>query len=152
MFLKSIRACRGLHDSALFWLQESSGAPSAVTSPSGTARSGSPFDAALDGRALLESRLRSHPRAYREHSEHAGTPHNQRRAALWREVEELECPLAASQVPEAPVVSEVKLYITFRTVLPPYRCAIAGVSAVRMGDLTPLSSWGVALQMELLIL
>ena len=50
---------------------------------------------------LLESRLRSTPRMYREHSEHASTSQNQCKAVSWQEVEELECPLAALQVPEA---------------------------------------------------
>ena len=110
-------------DRPLFLLQESSGASSAVTSPSGTARSGSPFDAALDGRALLESRLRSTPRTYREPSEFGTTPHGQRKAVSWREVEELECPLAASQAREALLMS-VKKAMCFLLLL--FICAIAG--------------------------
>lgn len=80
-------------------LQETSTPSSVVTSPSGTGRTGSPFQASLDGRAPLEGRLRSTPRMYKAYSEYASTPRSQQKAVAWQEVEELECPLAAAQVP-----------------------------------------------------
>lgn len=70
-----------------------------VTSPSGTAKSGSPFETALEGRAPLDARLRSTPRTYKSFSDYGGSPRGQRKSVCWQEVEELECPLAASQVP-----------------------------------------------------
>ena len=79
-------------------LQESSAPTSVVTSPSGTAKSGSPFESALEARAPLEGRLRSTPRLYKTFSDYANTPRNQRRAVVWQELEELEYPLAASHV------------------------------------------------------
>ena len=140
-----IQACRALHDSALLLLQESIGAPSAVTSPSGTARSGSPFDVALDGRALLDSRLRSTPRTYREHSEFGTTPHSQRRAVSWREVEELECPLAASQVPGASVdsTSDVQCHLE-DPVTSIHMCPCWGLCSAH-GRHDPLIFWGYTL-------
>ena len=80
-------------------LQETSTPSSMVTSPSGTARSGSPFEASLDGRAPLEGRLRSTPRTYKAYSDFASPPRSHQKAVAWQEVEELECPLAAAQVP-----------------------------------------------------
>ena len=78
--------------------QETSAPPSVATSPTGTAKSGSPFEAALDSRATLEHRLRSTPRMYRAFSEPGSPSSGQRTAVAWQEVEEVECPVASSQV------------------------------------------------------
>ena len=79
-------------------LQETSTPASVATSPTGTAKSGSPFESALDSRATLEHRLRSTPRMYRAFPEPGSPPSGQRGAVAWQEVEELECPVASSQV------------------------------------------------------
>lgn len=90
-------------------LQESSAPTSVVTSPSGTAKSGSPFESALEARTPLEGRLRSTPRLYKAFSVYTNTPRNQRRAVVWQELEELECPLAASHVnPE--ILQNIRFY------------------------------------------
>ena len=79
-------------------LQETSTPSSVATSPTGTTKSGSPFETALDTRATLEHRLRSTPRMYRAFSEPGSPPSGQRTAVVWQEVEEVECPVASSQV------------------------------------------------------
>jgi len=90
-------------------LQESSAPTSVVTSPSGTAKSGSPFESALEARTPLEGRLRSTPRLYKAFSVYTNTPRNQRRAVVWQELEELECPLPASHVnPE--ILQNIRFY------------------------------------------
>ena len=80
-------------------LQETSGPPSIATSPSGTAKSGTPLEAALESRAPLEHRLRSTARMYRASAEPGSPTGSQRKAVAWQELEELECPVASSQVP-----------------------------------------------------
>ena len=85
-------------NSALPSLQETTRPSSVATSPSGTAKSGSPFESALDSRTPLEHRLRSTARMYKGVAESDSTSSNQRKAVVWQEMEELECPVASSQV------------------------------------------------------
>ena len=87
-----------LGKSSIALLQETGTTASVATSPTGTAKSGSPFETALDSRATLDHRLRSTPRMVRGFGEPGSPPSGQRTAVAWQEVEELECPVVSSQV------------------------------------------------------
>ncbi len=113
-------------------LQETGTPASVPTSPTGTARSGSPFETALDSRATLEHRLRSTPRTYRAFGEPGSPPSGQRMAVAWQEVEELECPVASSQVSRHPFHSCAHWMYTQRLPRLPKACACCSFRPVRV--------------------
>ncbi len=85
--------------------QETGTPASVATSPTGTAKSGSNFETAVDSRAPPEHRLRSTPMHRESHGEPGSPPSGQRMAVAWQEVEELECPVVSSQVSCGPRLS-----------------------------------------------